>query len=69
MRTFTIETIFIENVENQESNTAERDEEQDAINHFIDRAREKGFSELEIKAGLEARILEWRNYKLIIVDE
>jgi len=58
MQLFTLETILIEN----------EAEEPEAAKIFCSRAKEKGFSEAEIQEGLKARILEWRNYKLILID-
>lgn len=58
MKLFTLETILVEN----------EDEEPEAAKIFCSRAKEKGFSEAEIQEGLKARILEWRDYKLIMID-
>ncbi len=69
MKTFTIETILIEKLEDSEFLTAEQDEESEALQLFSERAKQMGFSQEEIKLGIAARTLEWRDYKLVLIDE
>ncbi len=59
MKTFVVEAIVIES----------EDEEPEAENLFREQAKDRGFSELEIEAGLKARVLEWRDWKLVLIDE
>lgn len=58
MKLFTLETILVE----------DETEEPEAANIFRCRAKELGFSEAEIQEGLKTRVLEWRDYKLILID-
>ena len=58
MKLFTLETVLIEN----------EDEEQAAESIFRATAEDRGFSEAEIQEGLKTRVLEWRDYKLILID-
>lgn len=58
MKFFTLETILVE----------DEAEEPEAANIFRCRAKELGFSDLEIQEGLKSRVLEWRDWKLILID-
>lgn len=58
MKTFFVEAIVIE----------EGDDEREAENLFREQAKDRGFSIEEIEAGVKNRILEWRDWKLILID-
>lgn len=58
MKIFIVEAIVIE----------EGDDEREAENLFREQAKDRGFSTEEIEAGVKNRILEWRDWKLILID-
>lgn len=58
MKTFIVEAIVIE----------EGDDEREAENLFREQAKNRGFSIEEIEDGVKNRLLEWRDWKLILID-
>lgn len=58
MKTFVVEAIVIE----------EGDDEREAENLFREQAKDRGFSTEEIELGVKNRLLEWRDWKLILID-
>lgn len=58
MKTFIVEAIVIE----------EGDDEREAENLFREQAKDRGFSTEEIELGVKNRLLEWRDWKLILID-
>lgn len=58
MKTFIVEAIVIE----------ENDDEREAENLFCEQAKDRGFSTEEIESGVKNRLLEWRDWKLILID-